>query len=81
MLSPPETLVERNARRLTPPELRPGHHVMPAEELLEAIIFGMWDPLDVPSEIIRVDTSGAYDYADILRRIRQAAPQLTGKVN
>ena len=71
-----DVLVERNARRLTPSEQRPGHHVMPAEKLLEGIRFrsGTWEPLDIPSEIIRVDNSGSLDYANILPDIRQVAP-------
>jgi len=38
--APPEVLVERNARRLAPPNLRPNHHVMPSEELLAKLASG-----------------------------------------
>lgn len=69
----PDVLVERNAARLTPPEQRTGHHVMPNDELLEGIRSGIWEPLDVPSQIIRVDTSISFDYASVLREIRQDA--------
>ena len=55
--APPDILVKRNASRLTPSKLRPGHHVMPSEELLEGIRSGTWEPLDIPSKTIRVDTS------------------------
>ena len=75
--APPEVLVERNASRLDPDKLRPGHHVMPSEELLGGIRSGIWEPLDIPSKIIRVDTHGSFDYPNILREIRQDAPQLS----
>ena len=73
--APPKTLVERNAARLAPPNLRPGHHVMSSEELLEGLRSGSWEPLDVPSKIIRVDTSIAFDYSSVLRDINQDAPR------
>ena len=69
----PDVLVERNAARLTPPKQRPGHHVMSSEELLEGIRAGISEPLDVPSQIVRVDTSISFDYASVLREIRQDA--------
>ncbi len=74
--APLEFLVERNARRLTPSEQRPGHHVMLSEELLSGIRTGTWEPLDVPSEIIRVDTSRSFGYGNILQRICEVAPHL-----
>ena len=76
--APPEILVERNARRRTPAELRPGHHVMPDQELLAGIEAGTWEPLDIPSEIVRVDTSIEIDYAAILRVINQGVVRLSG---
>ena len=72
--APPEILVERNARRLDPSNLRPGHHVMPSEELLGKLRSGTWEPLDVPSKIIRVDTSDALEYEELLRSISLHAP-------
>lgn len=71
------TLATRNAARLTPSGLRPGHHVMPSEELLEGIRSGIWEPLDIPSTIIRVDTSSSFDYAHILRNICLEAPHIS----
>ncbi len=68
--APPDILVERNAARLDPSQLRPGHHVMPSDQLLEGIASGIWEPLDVPSKIVRVDTSYPYDYAGVLRDIK-----------
>ena len=56
--APTEVLMERNARRRKPAEQRSGHHVMPDDELVTGIESGIWEPLDIPSEIIRVDTSG-----------------------
>ena len=75
--APPHTLVTRNAARLTPAGLRPGHHVMPSEELLGGIRSGTWEPLDIPSTIIRVDTSSSFDYTNILRNICQEAPHIS----
>lgn len=72
--TPPEILVERNARRRTPAEQRPGHHVMPDDELLAGIEAGTWEPLDIPSEIVRVDTSGLVDHGKILREILRIVP-------
>ncbi len=72
--APPDTLVTRNAARLTPSGLLPGHHVMPPEELLGGLRSGTWEPLDIPSTIIRVDTSSSLDYVNILRGICQEAP-------
>ena len=69
--APAELLLSRNVARLVPPNLRPGHHVMPSEELVHGINEGLWDPLDIPSQIIRVDTSDSFDYANILHAIRQ----------
>ncbi len=66
----PEILVERNARRRTSAKQWPGHHVMPDEELLEGIEAGTWEPLDIPSEIIRVDSSTDIDYLRVLRELR-----------
>ena len=75
--APPDTLVTRNAARLTPAGLRPGHHVMPSEELLGGIRAGTWELLDIPSTIIRVDTSSSFDYTNILRNICQEAPHIS----
>ena len=75
--APPEVLVERNASRLEPSKLRPGHHAMPSEELLGGIRAGNWEPLDIPSKVIRVDTSSPFDYPDLLQSISQDAPQLS----
>ena len=68
----PEILVERNARRRTSAKQWPGHHVMPDEELLEGIEAGTWEPLNIPSEIIRVDTSEPFTYTSILSEIHEA---------
>ena len=70
----PEILVERNAARLYPPNYRPNHHVMPSEELLGKLDSGTWEPLDVPSKVIRVDTSDSLDYANLLQTIRPNPP-------
>ena len=70
--APAELLLSRNVARLVPPNLRPGHHVMPSEELLEGVREGTWEPLDIPSQIIRVDTFETFDYPTVLRDIRQA---------
>ena len=75
--APPDILVTRNAARLAPSRLRPGHHVMPSEELLGGIRSGTWEPLDIPSKTIHVDTSGSFDYANVLRNIYQEAPHLS----
>ena len=69
--APAELLLSRNVARLVPPDLRPGHHVMPSEELVHGINEGLWDPLDIPSQIIRVDTSDSFDYVDAIGAIRQ----------
>ena len=66
----PDLLTSRNMQRLTPPNVRAGHHVMPSEELLHGIHEGFWEPLDIPSQIIRVDTSDSFDYANALHAIR-----------
>ena len=71
----PEILVERNAARLASPNLRPGHHVMTSEELLEGVRSGVWEPLVVASKIVRVDTSGSFIYANVLRDIANDSPQ------
>ena len=68
--APTSVLIERNARRRDPAEQRPGHHVMPDVVLLEEIEAGTWEPLDVSSEIIRVDTTGEADHEMLLRHIR-----------
>ncbi len=67
--APPKVLVERNTRRGTPAEQRSGHHVMLDNELLAGINAGTWEPLDIPSEVIRVDTSTEIDQVAILRAI------------
>ena len=72
--APPEVLVERNAARLYPPNYRPNHHVMPSEELLGKLDSGTWEPLDIPSKVIRVDTSDSLDYAHLLQAIRPDPP-------
>ena len=72
--APPEVLVERNARRLAPPNLRPNHHVMPSEELLAKLASGTWEPLNVPSKVIRVDTSDSIEYAKLLQTLRPDTP-------
>ncbi len=71
---PPEILVKRNAARLHPPNFRPNHHVMPSEELLGKLASGTWEPLDVPSKVIRVDTSESLDYPKLLQAIRPDPP-------
>ncbi len=76
--APPDILVERNAARLAPSKLRSGHHVMPSEELLEGVRSGIWEPLDIPSKTIRVDTSSFFDYADVLQSIHQDGPNQSG---
>ncbi len=76
--APPDILVERNAARLAPSKLRSGHHVMPSEELLEGVRSGIWEPLDIPSKTIRVDTSSSFDYADVLQSIHQDGPNQSG---
>ncbi|MYD35717.1 MAG: ATP-binding protein [Dehalococcoidia bacterium] len=68
--APTEVLIERNARRRTPAEQRLGHHVMPDNELIAGIEAGTWEPLDIPSEIIRVDTPREADYETMLERVR-----------
>lgn len=68
----PEVLLKRNAIRLDGNQQRPGHHVMPDEELLEGIRNGTWEALDVLSEIIRVDTSRPlFDYPNVIESIRR----------
>ncbi len=74
--APPDILVTRNAARLAPSRLRPGHHVMPSEELLAGIRSGTWEPLDVPSKTVHVDTSDYFDYANVIRNIDQDAIHL-----
>lgn len=69
-----EILVERNAARLHPPNYRPNHHVMRAEELLGKLASGTWEPFDVPSKVIRVDTSDSFDYAKLLQSISPDPP-------
>lgn len=69
--APTNALIERNARRRMPAERRPSHHVMPDDEFLAGIEAGTWEPLDIPSEIIRVDTSGEVNHGAILGRVRQ----------
>lgn len=76
--APPEILVERNARRRTTAGQRPGHHDMPDDELLAGIEAGTWEPLNIPSEIIRVDTSTEIEYAEILEPIHQRIVWLSG---
>ena len=71
--APADVLIERNARRRMPAEQRPGHHVMPDDELMAGIEAGTWEPLDIPSEIIRVDTSAEVDHGAILGQVRQHA--------
>ncbi|MCY4576368.1 MAG: ATP-binding protein [Chloroflexi bacterium] len=67
----PDVLIARNAARLDQNQQRIGHHVMPNEELLKGLRNGTWEPLDIPSEIIRVDTSSGFDYADVAGHIRR----------
>ena len=78
--APPNVLVKRNADRIAPANHRPGHHVMPSEELLGGIESGTWEPLNVPSKIIHVDTSGNFDYANLLLSIHEHAPHLSRDV-
>lgn len=68
----PEILVKRNSDRLQPSNHRPGHHVIPSEELLRGLQTGSWDPLDVPSTIIPVDTSDPFDYDEVHQNIQLA---------
>ena len=75
--APPEILVERNTRRRTPAEQRSGHHIMPDQELLAGIEAGTWEPLDIPSEIIRVDTSDRFHHTAILSEIHGAIRSVT----
>ena len=71
--APPQVLIERNSRRLAPPYLRPNHHVMPKEELLGKLASGTWEPLDVHSKVIHVDTSDSIQYANLLQTIHPDA--------
>ena len=68
----PEVLVQRNIARLQPSNHRPGHHVMPSEELLCGLQTRSWDPLDLPSRIIPVDTSDSFDYDEVLQKFQLA---------
>ena len=44
------------------------------EELLDGIRKGTWEPLDIPSEIIRVDTSKPFNHSDVVEEIRRFNP-------
>ena len=68
--APPMVLAERNAARLEQTQLRPGHHVVPERELLGGVGSGAWEPLDVPSKIVRLDMSVPFDHKLLVRDIR-----------
>lgn len=63
------TFAERSARG----ERHPGHDDGPedATEVREKIESGRWDPLEIPGELIRIDTTdGEVDSSDLASRIR-----------
>jgi len=68
----PDLLVSRNADRLAPPDHRPGHHIMPSDELLRGLENKVWDPMDVPSELVSVDTEDSWGYQLALQSIQLA---------
>jgi predicted kinase len=69
----PEALVRRYTRRATAGNRHPGHHDgAPGATDLERLTSGIYDPLDLPLPIQRVDTTGRYnpDFATILEFVR-----------
>ena len=71
----PDLLVSRNADRLAPSRVRIGHHVMPSVELLRGLENRAWEPLEIPGEIIRADTSGFADHSIVIKQVCQAIYQ------
>jgi predicted kinase len=66
-----EALVRHFAERSASGDRHPGHDGDPedAEELRRKIDSGLWDPLDLPGELIRVDASrGEVDVESIASR-------------
>jgi hypothetical protein len=68
-----DVLVARNASRNFPPALRPGHHVMPEEELRQGLAKGLWNPLEIPGPVVSVDTSepDPLTYARVLSAVER----------
>jgi predicted kinase len=67
--APLEVLLERYASR----ERHPGHvDSQRIEALRDAVESGRHDPLDLPGETIRLDTSKEIDLDDVARRVRRA---------
>jgi predicted kinase len=67
----PDELVRHFAQRAARGDRHPGHDDEPgdAEELRRKIESGLWDPLDLPGELIRLDASqGHVDVKSIASR-------------
>ena len=72
-----DILVERNAARLASSNTRLGQHVMSTQELVKGLEAEIWEPLDVPSKLVHVDTSTSFNYASVLQEICVDAIQLS----
>lgn len=69
--APLDVLLERYASR----ERHPGHvNSERIEALREAVESGRHEPLDLPGETIRVNTSGLVDVPALAERVRRRAP-------
>lgn len=69
--APLEVLVERYASR----ERHPGHvDDARVDALREAVESGRHEPLDLPGETIRLDTSGPVDLSAVADRVRASRP-------
>ena len=75
--APSDILVERNAARQDSSQTHLVHHVMPSQELLEGIRTGIWEPLNVRSKIVQVNTSSPFDYGRVLQKIQCDALDLS----
>ena len=71
-----EKLLERFVGRIEEGERHPGHGDEPedVEEVERQLDEGVWDPLELDGELLRVDKDDpAFDVDDLARRIRELA--------
>jgi predicted kinase len=66
-----ERLVEKFTKRAASQKRHPGHGDEPgdADELREKIESGLWEPLDLPGELIEADMDDAEE--EVVRRVRR----------
>ena len=73
---PKEKLLERFVGRIEEGERHPGHGDEPEDvrEVERKLTAGVWDPLDLPGELIRVDKDDpAFSVESLAARIRDAS--------